>query len=109
MPVVCGLFRCPRLTHHKPSLSLPRNPLEHSSQALCSGESTVCCLMGNFPVSSPGISHSGLCIPSSEKTGTFFGKDFFWGCDTVGQGFVMDYLWNSRQPARRQQHCTPKL
>lgn len=74
MPVVCGLFCCPRLTHQRPSLSWPRNPLEQSSRATCSGESTVCCLLGNFPLSIPGISHSGLHVPSSGKTGIFWEK-----------------------------------
>lgn len=71
MPVVCGLFCCPHLTQHRPSLPLPSNPLEQSSWALCSHESTVCCLVGNFPLSTLGISHSELHVPSSGKTGIF--------------------------------------
>lgn len=110
-PVVCGPFCCPRLTHHRPPLSWPRNPLEQSSRAPCSGESTACCLVGDFPLSTPRISHSGLRVPSSGKTGIFLGKTYFgdvtpWGRDT--QGFGTDHLWNSGQPARRQQRCTPK-
>lgn len=42
------------------------------AELMCSGESTVCCLVGNLPLSTLGISHSGLCVPSSGRL------VFFW-------------------------------
>lgn len=84
VPVVCGLFCCPRLTHQRPSLSWPRNPLEQSSRAMCSGESTA---VSWATFHSPPREFPTLdCTSPPRGRLAFFGKSLLWGCNTGGQG-----------------------
>lgn len=106
-PAVCGLFCCPHLTHYRLSLSWPRNALEQSSRAPCSGESTVCCLVGNFLLSIPGISHSGLHVPSLAKT-DIFGERLILGMWHCGAGIWHGSLVGQQAACKEAAALHPK-